>query len=104
MDIGEKFTALENLIYQYACTQFELNNIPPTQALVVMKCVNSRFQEIALNTDLMNRISIQQAETLNKDEKHTGTAEDLIKAFNETGFHPDGGSPEPGEEDKYDNS
>lgn len=99
MDIGEKFTALENLIYQYACTQFELNKIPPTQALVIMKCVNSRFQEIALNTDLMNRISIQQTDAnLNKGEKRTGTAEELMEDFKKTGFTPDTGEPKPGEE------
>ena len=104
MDIGEKFTALENIIYHYACTQFELNQIPPSEARIVMKCVYSRFQELYLNNDLMNRISVQQAGAPSKEVKRTGTPEELMEDFKKTGFHPDGGSPGLGEEGKDDNS
>lgn len=98
MDTGEKFTVLENIIYQYACTQFELNQIAPSEARIVMKCVYSRFQELCLNNDLMNRVSIQQAGAPSKEVKKTGTPEELMEDFKKTGFTPDTGEPKPGEE------
>lgn len=104
MDTGEKMTVLENLIYQYACTQFELNQIPPSEARIVMKCVYSRFQELSLNNDLMSRVSIQQAGAPSKEVKRTGTPEELMEDFKKTGFYPAGKEPDLGEEDKDDNS
>lgn len=98
MDIGEKFTALENIIYQYACTQFELNQIPPSEARIVMKCVYSRFQELCLNNDLMSRVSIQQAQDTGGSVKRSGTTEEFMDALKKTGFHPETGEPKPGEE------
>lgn len=99
MDIGEKFTALENIIFQYACTQFDLNQIPPSEARIVMKCVYSRFQELCLNSDLMNRVSIQQPQGISKSVPQSGTTEELKERFNAHNRNQNSG-----EEGKDDNS
>lgn len=104
MNTGEKFIALENIIYQYACTQFNLNQIPPSEARVVMKCVYSRFQELCLDNDLMSRISIQQPQNTGDSVKQTGTTEEFIEALNKSGFHPDTVTHISGEEGNNDNS
>lgn len=91
MDIGEKLTVLENLICNFATTQFELNEVPPTQARLVMGCVYNRFQEHCLNSVLMGRVTIQQAGGAAGEQEHTGTVEDLKRDFEKTGFHPNGG-------------
>jgi len=99
MDIGEKFTALENIIFQYACTQFDLNKIPVSEARIVMKCVYSRFQELCLNADLMNRVSIQQPQGTKISVQQSGTTEELKERFNAHNRPHN-----PGEEGKDDNS
>ena len=81
---------MENLICNFATTQFELNEVPPTQARLVMSCVYSRFQELCLNSVLMGRVTIQQAEAA-REQEHTGTVEDLKRDFEKTGFHPNTG-------------
>jgi len=98
MNIGEKFTALENMIYNYACTQFNLNQIPPCEARIVMKCVYSRVLEHSIDSDVMTRVSIQQVDSSPKIVEKSGTLEDFVKDNKRAGFTPDKGEPKPGEE------
>ena len=104
MDIGEKFTALENMIYNYACTQFDLNQIPPSQARIIMKCVYSRVQERCIDNDVMTHVSIQQVDNGPQTTEKSGTIEDFMKDYEKAGFTPDTGEPKPGEENKDDNT
>lgn len=99
MELGEKMLVIENLIYQFASTQFQLNGIDPIQAHFVMECVCSKFQKTCLNTILMERVSIQETGNPSADTKHTGTPEELSETLKTTGFTPSGGG-----EKKIDNT
>ena len=98
MNIGEKFTALENMIYNYACTQFNLNQIPPSEARIIMKCVYGRVLEHSIDSDVMTRVSIQQVDNSPKIVEKSGTLDELMKDNKRAVFTPDKGSPTPGEE------
>lgn len=86
MNIGEKIIIIEELIYRFANTQFQLNNIDPTNAHIIMECVNARFEKTCLNNLLMERVSIQETGSPPDIEKTTGTPEELFEAFKNTGF------------------
>lgn len=97
MDIGEKLIVLENLIYNFATTQFALNEATPTQAKIVLEGVYSKFQEQCLNHILMSRVTLQQAGEAAKGVERTGTVEDLMEDFSKAGFTP---APDAGKEEK----
>lgn len=40
----ERITALESLIYAYCRRQFQVNDVPPDEARIVMECVLSKFR------------------------------------------------------------
>lgn len=88
MDLGEQLTALENHIYVFAKTQFEINNIPPTIGRIIMEGVYGKFQEQAIAQMIANQVSVEGGEEAQSEEK-TGSVIDLMKDFYNTGFHPD---------------
>ena len=88
MDFGEQLTALENHIYMFATTQFEINNIPPTMGRLIMESVYSKFQDQAIAQMIANQVSVEGGEKA-QTEKKMGSVIDLMKDFYNTGFHPD---------------
>ena len=88
MDLGEQLTALENHIYVFAKTQFEINSIPPTTGRLIMESVYSKFQDQAIAQMIANQVSVEGGEEM-QTEKKTGSVLDMMKDFYNTGFHPD---------------
>lgn len=88
MDFGEQLTALENHIYMFAKTQFELNGIPPTVGRMIMEGVYCKFQDQAIAQIIANQVSVEGGEKSEAVEK-TGSILDMMKDFYNSGFHPD---------------
>lgn len=80
MNIGEQLTALENHIYLFAKTQFEVNDIPPTVGKMIMECVYSKFQEQAIAQMIANQTIVEKPENPITETK-TGSVIELMKEF-----------------------
>ena len=91
MKNGEKLIAIESIIFQFAQGQFAANNISPLEARLIMEAVDGKFQKIGLESVLMGMIQIAGPNdgVAVENEKHTGTAEELMDAFKKTGFAHD---------------
>lgn len=95
MQNGEKLTALESIIFNFAQSQFSANNVSPLEARLIMEAVDGKFQKIGLESVLMGMVHIGEPDekadkaVSGRNEKHTGTPEDLVDAFKKTGFTQD---------------
>ena len=87
MKTGEKLSILKIILTNYAISQCQVNNIEPLEAVVVLEGVAGEFRRMALENALSG--AIIQPEDPEKKTKN-GTAEELIKDFKNTGFHPEG--------------
>ena len=91
MQNGEKLIAVESIIFQFAQSQFAANNISPLEARLITEAVDGKFQKISLEAVLMGMVQMVDPNEPQerKEEKHTGTPEELQEAFEKTGFVPD---------------
>lgn len=85
---GDKMTALEQVIYLSAKSQFAVNQVSPAEARLIMKAVSERFSEACLEQFVMERVSMkpQESSEPQKTETRTGSAEELMQDFRKTGF------------------
>ena len=60
MDIGEKFTEIENRIYDFAVTQLASEGVPPSLGRAVIETVYRRFCESAYNAALAKIGSLEK--------------------------------------------
>ena len=91
MQNGEKLNAVESIIFQFAQSQFRANNIEPLEARLIMEAVEGKFQRISLESMLMGMVQMVEPNEQKgqNNEKHSGTPQELKKAFEKTGFVPD---------------
>lgn len=82
----EKLVALETLIRRFAETQFATNNVHPVLAMLIMKAVCMKFMDVYISDSLYSRINFDKDE---KPQTKTGTIDDLMESFNNTGIKPD---------------
>jgi len=71
MDVGELCLKIESDITQYALDLVRRYNLPPSLSRMIIKNVNSQFQDVLISK-MVNDLS-QKAMT----EAHTGTVDDL---------------------------
>ena len=65
MYIGEKLTAISNIVYDLAKRQFDEYNLDSTAAEFIMRDIHRRFLENAYNSSLIRQLS----ETTNNESK-----------------------------------
>lgn len=82
----EQFALMSTALYQTARQLFAQNNISPLEAMLVMEHVTGRFRGECMESVIAG--SIPQPEPATETVK-TGTAEELMEDFNNTGFHPE---------------
>lgn len=63
MDYGNKLTAIESMVTQYALAQMQANNIPPELALLIMKGVYSQFQEVYINNLVLSMVQEKEPDS-----------------------------------------
>lgn len=76
MDMGELLTALENHIFQFACKQFDINEVPITLQRMIMEAVYSKFQAKAIEQMIMNQIRVEGDEP---EEKRVTQSETSVQ-------------------------
>ena len=81
MDLGEQITALETHIFAFAKKQFEINNVPPTLARIIIEAVYSKFQEKAIEQMIVNQIKVEDSE-LEDNKKVTQSEESIQETVN----------------------
>lgn len=80
MDLGETMQTLKRLIYQYAKSELTKSGAPLSLQTIIVDAVAAEFKSEAYQESLFEK-SIKKTEC----EEHTGTIDELKKAFEDTG-------------------
>lgn len=81
----EKLLAIETVIRKFAETQFVMNHVSSVEAMLITKSIFSDMSSRCFSESIEKRIRFN--EPLETEVKK-GTAEDLMKDFQQTGFEP----------------